>query len=91
MIYKYGAMSSLYKLEADNHFIAIAAMVAHYREQAHLMVVYEPKDCPSFTNFTGKISARLDEIFINHGGFDKFFSQNTNSISNAYKTIERVV
>lgn len=88
--FKYGAMSSAFTLSAPDHLTGIAAMVHHYHRQPHVVVVYEPKDCPAWFDFSGKIAARLDEIFQERGGFDKFVTENINAVKAAMDTIERV-
>ena len=63
--YEYGAMSSLWSLQAENKFTAYVTMVYHYDNQAHMIALYKPvenKD-DSWLNITGNISERLDEIF----------------------------
>lgn len=88
--YKYGVMSSVFTLEAPDNLTAIAAMIFHYSRQPHMVVVYEPKDVPVWCNFTGKTSARLDEIFQERGGFDKFVTDNIGPIKSAMNTIVRI-
>ena len=73
--FKYGAMSSVWELEADNKFTAYAAMCCHFNRSAHLIALYEPEeivknDC--WLNPMGEISARLDEIFGGEGSFVRY-------------------
>lgn len=88
--YKFGAMSTVYSLEAPSNLVAIASMIYHYDRSAHLVVVYEPKGLPSWVNLTGKISDRLDEIFSEYEGFDKFIENHIEPIKSAMKTIREV-
>lgn len=90
--YEYGAMSSRYSLMASEKLVAYATMVYHYDRSAHLLVIYLPEDAQKedgWTNFSGKISDRLDEIF--GGSFDEFVEGHIDEIRECYKTIERVV
>lgn len=44
MKFKYGAVSSVYELEADNKLTAYATMCCHFDRNAHLIALYEPKE-----------------------------------------------
>ncbi len=91
--FEYGAMSSLYSLEAENKLTAYCAMIGHYTTSAHMLVVYEPKDLvkdDNWTDFSGQISARLDEIFGGAGSFDKYYSENIALIKAAYSSKKRL-
>lgn len=87
MVFEYGAVSSKYSIEADNKLTAYVGMVAHFGRSAHLIALYEPKEIvknDSWLNpFTGKISARLDEIFGGEGSFDKYVEEHSDEIKNA--------
>ena len=91
--YEYGSMSSKFRLEANNKLTAYATMVFHYRDSAHLIAIYEPKECKddSWMSFTGTISDRLDEIFGGLGSFDNYIKNNIEDIKKSYKSIERIV
>lgn len=91
--YEYGSMSSKYRLEANNKFTAYATMIFHYKDSAHLIAIYEPKECKddSWMSFTGTISDRLDEIFGGVGSFDNYIKNNIEDIKKSYKSIERIV
>lgn len=82
-VYEYGAMSSKFKLLAKNKLTAYATM----------MVIYTPEECKedSWTNITGKITERLDEVFGGIGSFDKYLEEHPDEIRECYKSIERVV
>ena len=92
-IYKYGAMSSRWQLEAPDKFTAYATVVCHYNQSAHMVVVYEPIECKedSWCSFDGKISERLDEIFGGKDSFDKFVESNIEQIKVCYKSIKRLI
>jgi len=78
-VYEYGAMSTKFKLVAKNKLTAYATMCLHYQSNAHMMVIYTPEECKedSWTNITGQISERLDEVFGGVGAFDKYLENNT--------------
>ncbi len=92
-VYEYGAMSTKFKLVAKNKLTAYATMCLHYQSNAHMMVIYTPEECKedSWTNITGQISERLDEVFGGDGSFDKYLENNIEEIRECYKTIEKVV
>ena len=91
MIFKYGAMSSLYSIDAENKLTAYAAMVLHFRRSAHMIALYEPKEIVKDDSwlFAMSLSKRLDEIFGGDGSFDKYLEEHVEEIRNAYKTIEQ--
>lgn len=91
--YEYGAMSSKFKLKAENKLTAYATMCLHYNSSNHLLVIYSPESSKedSWLSFDGKISDRLDEIFGGNGSFDKYLNENIESIKACYKTISRVI
>lgn len=91
---EYGAMSSRYSIEADNKLTAYCAMVLHFNRSAHLIAIYSPEECEkdSWLNpFTGKIAARLDEIFGGDGEFDRYLAEHEDEIKAAYESIEQLV
>lgn len=92
--FKYGAVSSLYELEADNKLTAYAAMCFHFNKNAHLIALYEPKEIVEkdswFTPF-GKIAKRLDEIFGGDGSFDRYLQEHREEIAKAIKSIKQVM
>lgn len=91
--YEYGAMSSMYELQAENKLTAYATIVAHYNTSPHLVIVYSPEEAKedNWASFDGKISERLDEIFGGEGSFDKYFESNIEDIKKCYKTIKQLV
>lgn len=91
--YEYGAMSSLFSLEASNKLTAYATMAVHYNQSANLVVIYSPEESKedSWTDFTGKISERLDEIFGGENCFDKYIENNLEEIKECYRTIKRII
>lgn len=94
MTFKYGAMSSLYSIEADNKLTAYSAMVAHFGDAAHLIALYEPeesKEKDQWLNPFGKIAARLDEIFGGEGAFDKYVDEHIDEIKAAFGTIKKLL
>lgn len=92
-IYEYGAMSSKYSLEAENKLTAYATMVLHYRESAHLLVIYSPEESKkdNWTDFLGQISGRLDEIFGGYNYFDIYVECNLEEIKECYNSIKQIV
>lgn len=91
--FEYGAMSSLFSLEAENKLTAYAAMCLHYNASAHMIVIYSPEEykVDMWTSFDGKISERLDEIFGGPGSFDKYVNDNEYIISDCIRYIKREV
>lgn len=91
--FEYGAMSSKYKLYAENKLTAYSAMVVHFGSSAHLIALYEPADIvenDSWLNPFGKISNRLDEIFGGEGSFDNYLKTNIDQIREAYESMETI-
>ena len=100
--YTYGAMSSKYELEADDKLTAYAAMVCHYNQSAHLLVIYSPEECKedSWTTIDGKISEKLHEIFggntddykpEENDAFDKYIDEHIDEVKAAYKSIKQLI
>lgn len=92
--FKYGAVSSVYELEADNKLTAYAAMCCHFDRSAHLIALYGPKeivknDC--WLNPMGAISSHLDEIFGGEGSFDRYLEEHREGIVNAIKSIKQIM
>jgi len=90
--YQFGAMSSLYSLQAENKLTAYCCILSFYSASPHLVVVYEPVECKedSWLSFDGKISERLDEIFGGKGSFDKYFAENIEEIKKVYNSIRQL-
>jgi hypothetical protein len=91
--YTYGAMSSMYEVEADNKLTAYATMVMHYENSAPLIVIYSPEESKSdqWTAFHGKISERLDEVFGGANAFDDYVIHNIPAIRACYKSVKQLV
>lgn len=92
--FKYGAVSSVYELEADNKLTAYAAMCCHFNRNSHLIALYEPKEVvegDSWLNPFGKIAKRLDEIFGGEGSFDRYFEEHREEIVEAFKSIKQIM
>lgn len=91
--YEYGAMSSKYRIFAENKLTAYVTMVLHFDRSNHLVAIYAPKSSKEdqWLSITGSVSARLDEIFGGVGTFDKYVDEHTDEIRACYKTIEQLV
>ncbi len=92
--FKYGAMSSCFSCQAANKLTAYVTMCLHYDEQNHLIMLYEPAEIVKndvWTEFSGRVSARLDEIFGGEGSFDKYVDEHIEEIRACYKTIKRLI
>lgn len=92
--FEYGAMSSKYRLYAENKYTAYAAMCVHFQRSAHLIALYQPEAIvknDSWLNPLGAIADRLDEIYGGEGEFDKYFDSHIEQIQEAYKSIEQIV
>jgi len=91
--YEYGAMSSKFSLQATNKLTAYCAMLLHFQESNHLIVIYSPESSKedSWLSFDGKVAARLDEIFGGENSFDKYLELNIEEIKVCYDTIKRIV
>lgn len=91
--YEYGAMSSKFSCMAENKLTAYVTMCMHYDSNAHLLVIYSPKeskkDC--WMSITGEISERLDEIFGGVNSFDEYVKNHIEEIRACYKTVKRLV
>lgn len=82
MKFRYGAVSSVYELEANNKLTA------------YLIALYEPKEIvknDSWLNPMGAIAKRLDEIFGGDGSFDRYMEEHREEIIKAYNTINQVL
>jgi Na+-transporting NADH:ubiquinone oxidoreductase subunit NqrF len=89
--YEYGAMSSRFSLEAENKLTAYTAMIVHFDEISHLVVVYEPQDSDQWFDVTGFISERIDEIFGGKHSFDAYFLSHLDEIKACLKTIKKLI
>lgn len=91
--FEYGAMSSLYSLQAENKLTAYVAMCIHFGRNSHLIALYEPKEIvknDSWLNPMGTIAVRLDEIFGGQEMFNKYIEAHIEDIKQAYKTIKEL-
>ena len=89
---EYGAMSSLYSVQAENKLTCYATMCSHFNTRAHLIAIYEPKECKedSWLSMDGKVSERLDEVFGGNGSFDKYVNDHISEIRECYQTIIKI-
>ncbi|MBC7749565.1 MAG: hypothetical protein H7Z76_13495 [Methylotenera sp.] len=90
--YEYGAMSSLFSIQAKNKLTAYAVMCAHYGSNSHMVMIYEPQSSKEdvWNSIDGKISERLDKIFGGENSFDEYFEDNIEEIKICYNTIKRL-
>jgi hypothetical protein len=92
--FEYGVMSSKYSCEAENKLTAYVTMCLHFDSYNHMIALYEPKEIvkdDSWMDITGKVSARLDEIFGGENGFDKYVESHVKEIRACYKTIKQLI
>lgn len=92
-ILEYGAMSSRFRCTADSKLTAYVVALMHYGISNYMVMLYEPKEAveqDQWFNLTGKIAARLDEIFGGEGSVDKYVEEHADAIRAAYETIERI-
>jgi hypothetical protein len=93
MTYEYGVMSSKYSLQAEDKLIAYCAMVVHYSNSPHLVVIYSPEEAKedAWTSFTGQSATILDKVFGGAGAWEKFLSENVEAVKACMKTIKKLV
>lgn len=92
--YEYGAMSSRYKLSADNKLIAYAAMVYHFGDSNHLIALYAPEEIKkdSWLSITGiGVAEKLDEVFGGKDSFDKYVDSHIPEIKECMNTIKQII
>lgn len=92
--FEYGAMSSRFSCKADNKLTAYVAILIHYDENNHLVMLYEPKEMvknDQWFSITGDVSDRIDEIFGGVGAFRKYIDDNKEEIKKCYKSIKRLI
>jgi hypothetical protein len=92
--FEYGAMSSRFSCKAENKLTAYVAICIHYDAQNHLVMLYEPAEIVKndvWTDFSGNVSARLDEIFGGEGSFDKYVDEHIEEIRACYDTIKLLI
>ena len=90
--YEYGAMSSRYKLFAENKLTAYATMIYQYQRNNHLIAIYSPESSKedSWLNVSGRVTERIDEIFGGKDSFDKYFDEHISEITACHKTITQI-
>lgn len=90
--FEYGAMSSRYKLQAENKLTAYAAMVLHFNSNPKLVALYEPEDLAKQDSWLmhTPIEPRLDEIFGGKGAFIKYLDEHKEEIKEVYQTVEQI-
>lgn len=93
MVIEFGAMSSMYSIEADDKLAAYFAICLFYQRNAHMVAIYSPEEAcqDQWLSIDGKISARLDEIFGGENAFDLYGKANGEKIEAAYHTIKQLV
>ena len=91
-LYEYGAMSTRYSILAENKLTAYCAMLSQYGRNNHLIALYEPESIleDSWLSITGRVAARLDEIFGGDGSFDVYFESHIPEIKAALKTVKQI-
>jgi hypothetical protein len=94
--FEYGVMSSKYSCEAEDKLTAYVTMCLHYGSNNHMIALYGPKEIvenDSWMDITGKVSARLDEIFTKSSGmnFDQYVDSHIEEIRACYKSIKQLV
>lgn len=93
-VFEYGAMSSRYSCEAENKLTAYVTMCLHYQSSNHLIALYAPEEIKddSWLNPCGRVSERLDEIFVKASGtnFDNYVKSHIEEIRECYKTIKQL-
>lgn len=90
--FEYGAMSSRFRLQAENKFTAYAAMVLHFHSCPQLVALYEPADLVKQDSWLmhNPVETRLDEIFGGKGLFIKYLDEHKVEIKEAYQTVEQI-
>lgn len=91
MIVEYGIMSNKWSIEAENKFVAYAAICMVHYDHPSLVAVYneELKDDSWLLN--EHIVNRLDEIFGGPDSFGKFIMEHRDEILKAMDTIKKLV
>ena len=87
-------MSSKYSIEADNKLTAYAAMIIQFNSVPQLIAIYSPKESAendSWLMRTNDLKQRLDEIFGEDGGFEKYLDKHPDEIKKACKSIKQII
>ena len=90
--FEYGAMSSRYRLQAENKLTAYATMVLQFNSNPQLVALYEPEDFAKEDSWLmhTPVEPRLDEIFGGKGLFFKYLDEHKVEIKEAYQTVEQI-
>lgn len=93
IIFEFGAMSSRFRLQAENKFTAYAAMVLHFYSNPHLVALYEPEDLAKQDSWLMRtpVEPRLDEIFGGKGSFMKYLREHEEEIKEAIQNVEKII
>lgn len=93
IIFEFGAMSSRFRLQAENKFTAYAAMVLHFYSDPHLVALYEPEDLAKQDSWLmhTPVEPRLDEIFGGKGSFMKYLREHEEEIKEAIQNVEKII
>lgn len=93
IIFEFGAMSSRFRLQAENKFTAYAAMVLHFYSDPHLVALYEPEDLAKQDSWLmhTPVEPRLDEIFGGNGSFMKYLREHDKEIKEAFQNVEKII
>lgn len=90
--FEYGAMSSRFRLQAENKLTAYAVMVLQFNSNPQLVALYEPADLAKQDSWLmhSPVEQRLDEIFGGKGLFIKYLDEHKVEIKEAYQTVEQI-
>lgn len=91
--FEFGAMSSRFRLQAENKLTAYATMVLLFNSNPQLVALYEPEDLAKQDSWLmhTPVESRLDEIFGGKGAFIKYLNEHEKEIKEAYQTVEQIV
>lgn len=90
MKFTYGAMSSVYSIEAENKLTAYAAMVIHFKDNPQIVAIYSPEESRAdMWLFATNLQKRLDEIYGGNGEFFKYLDSHEKEIREACNTIKK--
>ncbi len=91
--FEYGAMSSRFRLQAENKLTAYAAMILHFNTCPQLVAIYEPEDLAKQDSWLmhTPVEPRLDEIFGGKGAFMKYLEEHKEEIIEAFQNIEKII
>lgn len=91
--FEYGAMSSRFRLQAEDKFTAYATMVLQFHPTPQLVAIYKPEDLAKQDSWLmhSPIKQRLDEIFGGKGAFIKYLNEHEKEIKEAILTIELII